>query len=217
MLLSFSNHKLAYGSRIVLPNITLRINAGEKVALVGPSGAGKSTLLNALYHQVAEQAALCPQDYGLVGILSVYNNIYMGQLERHSALYNLWNLIRPIPSHRQLVANLAAELGLEGLLDRSVDSLSGGQRQRVALGRAMYRQQATFFGDEPVSSLDPLQGKLILQSVLSRHQTAVVALHNRHLALEVFDRVIGIKDGAIIIDCPVSELEPQQLEGFYAR
>jgi phosphonate transport system ATP-binding protein len=214
-MFGFTDHNLAYGSHIALPNITLAIQAGEKVALVGPSGAGKSTLLNALYLQMAEQAALCPQDVGLVDVFSVYHNIYMGQLDRHSALYNGWNLIRPIASHRRSVEQLAQELGLENLLDRSVDSLSGGQRQRVALGRALYRQQAIFFGDEPVSNLDPQQGKCILQKVLQRHETVVVALHDRHLALDLFARVIGIKEGVICLDCPVSAVEPDQLQAFY--
>jgi phosphonate transport system ATP-binding protein len=217
VIFQLNNRTLAYGTNTVLGDVSLTINSGERVALVGPSGAGKTTLLRALYEQCPEQVALSPQRYGLVDTLSVYHNIYMGQLDRHSALYNAWNLLRPIARHRQAIYQLADELGLADKLDYSVDGLSGGQRQRVAIGRALYRQQATFFGDEPVSSLDSLQAKTILELVLSRHQTAVVALHNRQLALSLFDRIIGISDGEIQFDLAVTELEPQQLDALYSR
>jgi len=216
-LFSLAQHTLEYGRQRVLRNISLTIKRGEKVALVGPSGAGKTSLLNALYEQQRSRIALCPQAYGLVDILSVYHNIYMGQLERHSALYNLWNLAFPIAQHYQAVQRLAASLGIDDKVDHSVDQLSGGQRQRVSIARALYRQQPIFLGDEPVSSLDPLQGKLILEQVLSCHETAVVTLHNRRLALSVFDRVIGIKDGSIQLDLPAEQVTLDELDALYAQ
>lgn len=216
-MFQLSNHALGYGANKVLENISLSINAGERVALVGPSGAGKTTLLKALYEQCPQQVALCPQRYGLVETLSVYHNIYMGQLDRHGALYNLWNLIRPIARHQDAVQQLANELGLGDKLDHSADRLSGGQRQRLAIGRALYRQQDIFFGDEPVSSLDPIQGVMILKKIFSRHATVVMALHNRQQALSLFDRVIAIKHGEIQFDQPASKVDSQQLDALYGE
>ena len=215
-MIGFSQCDLRHGNHVALPKLTLAIHDGERVAVIGPSGAGKSTLLNALHQQIPQRSALCPQQLGLVDILSVYHNIYMGQLDRHGAPYNLWNLIRPIPAHRRAIHQLAQGLGLESLLDRSVDSLSGGQRQRVALGRALYRRQPVFFGDEPVSSLDAIQGRNILEAVLQQHQTAVVTLHNRHHALQLFDRVIGLKDGVVTLDSTPSAISQAQLQRLYA-
>ena len=165
-MLGFQGSDLGYGDHIALPNLTLQISEGEKIAIIGPSGAGKSTLLQALYAQIPARAALCPQELGLVDTLSVFHNIYMGQLDRHHALYNALNLIRPAPAHLHAIRQLAGSLGLETLLRRPVASLSGGQRQRVALGRALYRQQAVILGDEPVSNLDTQQGRKLLNICL---------------------------------------------------
>lgn len=216
-LFQLVDHTLRYGEQVVWQHLDLAIEAGEKVAVLGPSGAGKSSLLNVLHSQRPHQIALCPQDHGLVDILSVYHNIYMGQLERHSALYNLWNLVRPLSGHRNAIARLTDELGMPEKLFVSVDQLSGGQRQRVAIGRALYRQQPVFLGDEPVSGLDPLQARLLLELIVSRHETVVVALHNRQLALGIFDRIIGLRDGVVRFDRPAADLSATELDAFYAE
>lgn len=216
LLFTLNGQHLAYGKTQVLSDLHLDIHAGEKVALIGPSGAGKSSLLQLLYRQQPEQIALCPQDNALVNNLSVYNNIYMAQLERHNSFYNALNLIRPWPQHKQAIAPLAAQLGLQEKLWTSVDQLSGGQRQRVVLARALYRQKPIFMGDEPVSALDPLQAEQILKQVLAQHTTSVVVLHNRHLALSCFERIIAIHHGKIVFDRPAAELNRAELDGFYA-
>lgn len=194
------------GSR--LQDITLKLNAGEKVALLGPSGGGKTSLLNALHKQCADRVAWCPQEQGLVSVLSGYHNIYMGQLECHNVFYNLMNLLRPFAQPKQEVTELAEMLGLipEEHLWKPVALLSGGQKQRIGIGRALYRQRDTFLGDEPVSSLDPVQAQQIIELILSRHSTVVMALHNRQQAFQNFERIIGVKDGKILFDSPAKEL-----------
>lgn len=191
-----------------LNDITLNINSGEKVALLGPSGGGKTSLLNALHQQCADQIAWCPQEHGLVESLSGYHNMYMGQLDQHNALYNLANLIKPLAKPKHAISVLSVLLGLDPQQDlwQPVSKLSGGQRQRIGIGRALFRQQENFLGDEPVSSLDPVQAQQILALILSRHKTVILALHNRQQALSNFDRIIGIKAGRIVFDSPAKEL-----------
>jgi phosphonate transport system ATP-binding protein len=190
-----------------LKNISLSINAGEKIALLGPSGGGKTSLLNVLHQQCANNIAWCPQEHGLVEALSGYHNIYMGQLQKHNALYNLVNLLKPLSKHKNEISELARLLALDPELHlwTSVSQLSGGQRQRISIGRALYRSQDTFLGDEPVSSLDPVQAQMILELILRRHNTVILALHNRQQALNNFDRIIGIKAGSIMFDSPAKE------------
>jgi phosphonate transport system ATP-binding protein len=201
----------------ILHEINLCIEQGEKVALLGPSGAGKSTLLEALRRQQSLQSAWCPQQGALVPMLSVFHNIYMGALDRHSALYNLANLIRPMKAQWQQVGQLADELGIADKLRTSVDRLSGGQAQRTALGRALFSCRDILLADEPVSSLDENQGEALLRLALSRHHTTVTALHDRELALHCCDRIIGLKDGRIIIDSPCQDLRLQDLNELYRR
>lgn len=217
LLFRLTSQSLSYGDHRVLDDISLKIRRGEKVALLGPSGAGKSTLLNLLYQQQPSGSALQPQGGGLVDLLSVYQNIFIGALDRVGNLPALWNLVRPLPSHRGAIAHLAQVLGLEDKLWQSVDRLSGGQRQRVAIGRALYRRQPVFLGDEPVSSVDPLQAEALLRYLLEQHETAVVSLHNRQLALDHFDRIIVLRDGRICCDCPAGDMSAARLDDFYQQ
>ncbi|PMR73213.1 ATP-binding cassette domain-containing protein [Billgrantia endophytica] len=225
-LIAFHGEDLGYGlergqggrarpARVVLPGLSLTLHRGDRVALLGQSGAGKSTLLAELRRRLGPQAAWCPQHHGLVAQLAVYHNVYMGRLPEHSALANLWNLLRPLKRPWQAVAELCELLGLEGLMRRPVGQLSGGQRQRVAIARALYQQRDLFLGDEPVASVDPHQALRLLALIEERHHTSVVALHQRELALSHFDRVWGLRDGRLVIDAPAGELTLAELDTLY--
>jgi phosphonate transport system ATP-binding protein len=213
---TLENQSYVQGRHAILNDISLNIRAGEKVALVGPSGAGKSSLLAWLSQQQLDAIALCPQENGLIDILSVYQNIYMGGLSRYSSAYNLINLIRPWSLRQQEVYTIAELLGIGETLAVSPDRLSGGQRQRVALGRALYRHKPVFIGDEPVSSLDPKQGDELLGTVLSRHKTAVVAIHSPELALKHFTRVIALNAGRVVGDWPTQDITLADIKAVYS-
>ncbi len=207
--------RLGHPGQVVFPSLSLTIADGEKVALLGPSGAGKSTLLEALRLQHEPLCAWSPQAGDLVPMLSVFHNLYMGALPRHRTLTNLRNLVWPSAAEKARLGQLARELGLEDKLFTSVDQLSGGQAQRVALGRAIYTQRAILLADEPVSSLDEHQGLALLQWALARHQTAVVALHDRALALQCCDRIIGLGEGRIQLDATTDTLTLSDLDALY--
>lgn len=213
---SLLNAQLAYEGRVVLDDVSLSIAPGECVALVGKSGVGKTTLLAALREQQSNSVAWCPQQHGLVPMLSVYHNIYMGGLQRHNTLYNLFNLIKPLYRPLQEVANLAKQLQLDEYLLARVEQLSGGQAQRVAIGRALYQQQNVFLGDEPVSAVDDYQAQQLLALLLEKHETLVLALHDVQQALGFCDRIIGLKDGAIVLDAPSSSLKANDLVELYS-
>ncbi|CAM3439266.1 ATP-binding cassette domain-containing protein [Halomonas lysinitropha] len=214
-LVAFEAEDLGHDDQVVLPRLTLALYPDERIALLGPSGAGKSTLLGALRLRLGDAAAWCPQQHGLVPQLAVYHNVYMGRLAEHSALANLWNLVRPLAGPWRQVAELCESLGLAGLLRRPVGQLSGGQRQRVAIARALYQQRELFLGDEPVASVDPHQALRLLGLIEARHTTTVIALHQRELALSHFDRVWGLRDGQLVIDAPAQQLTLADLDGLY--
>lgn len=210
------HQSLGYGHQTILQDIHLSLKLGERIALLGESGVGKSTLLAALRRRLGHQAAWCPQHHGLVEPLSVYLNIYMGRLDQHSALANLWNLARPLPSAWQEIAELCGPLGLERMMKRSVSQLSGGQRQRVAIGRALYQQREIFLGDEPLTSVDPHQALALLELIDQRHRGSIIALHQRELALTHFDRVWGLAEGRLVLDAPSHRLSLTDLDALYS-
>jgi phosphonate transport system ATP-binding protein len=188
LLFELNNRRLEYQGKTVLDNLSLTIERGERVALVGGSGAGKSTLLKALREQLPNQIAWCPQQPGLVPMLSAFHNIYMGALDRHSFLYNLGNLIKPMPAARAEISQIARSIDLEMQLFSSVDKLSGGQQQRTSIGRALIQRRAIFIGDEPVANVDEYQAERLLKLICQQHQTVILALHDIDQALQFCTR-----------------------------
>jgi len=214
-LFMLSGATIGYNGTPVLKDISLTIESGERVAFVGPSGAGKSTLLTTLYAQQREQAALVPQEYALVKNLSVFHNVYMGRLHRHSSVYNLVNLMHPLPREIEAVRPVLSRMGLEDLLGKPVGEISGGQQQRTAVARALFQGGTVLLGDEPVSSVDPLQSRSVLEAINAAFSTVVLAMHDVDLALEFTDRLIGLKDGQVQFDRPTAGLRAADLEAFY--
>jgi phosphonate transport system ATP-binding protein len=207
---------VGYAGRTVLRDIDLTIRAGERVALLGRSGAGKSTLLNLVYARAADRAALVPQSAALVRTLSVFHNVYMGRLDRHSAFHNLRNLVRPARAEVEAVRAVLGEVGLEAEIFRRAGELSGGQQQRVSVARALHNGRPIAIGDEPVSALDPRQGAAILERLAARHETLVLALHDVRLALAHATRILAIDGGRIALDAPAAALAPADLAPFFA-
>ncbi len=206
-----------YQNTIVLKDITLHIPPGQKLALVGHSGSGKSTLLKLLHEQRPQDISLVPQDYGLVLTLSLFHNVYMGQLAQHPLWYNCINLIRPISKSVEQVRRIVQLFGLEDKLFEPVGQLSGGQQQRAAMARALYQNSPILLADEPVSSLDEQQSKQVMQLLCERFQTVVLAMHDIDLALAHCDRIIGLKQGRISIDAAASSLQRADLLALYGE
>lgn len=137
VLVELKGESAAFAGQAVLRGIDLRIQRGERLAVMGRSGAGKSTLLNLLYSRLSDQAALVPQAAALVRTLSVFHNVYMGRLDRHSAWRNLRMLAWPAGAE---VAGVRETLGAVGLADKlfaRAGTLSGGQQQRASIARAV--------------------------------------------------------------------------------
>ncbi len=214
-LFDLHNAEARYNGKAVLSGITLSITAGERIALVGRSGAGKSTLLRMLYEQRTEEAALLPQELGLVRVLSVFHNIYMGQLNRHSAWYNFVNLVRPMAREVDIVRAITERLGLEEKLFDPAGELSGGQQQRTAVGRALNQGSEILIGDEPVSAVDEYQSRVVLESINESHETVLLAMHDIELAIAYTDRIVGLRDGAIVMDQPTAGMVPSDLDDLY--
>ena len=182
---------------------------------MGRSGAGKSTLLGVIYRRLAREAALVPQAASLVRTLSVFHNVYMGQLDRHSAWRNLAVLVRPRGAVVDEVRGVLAEVGLADKLHARAGELSGGQQQRASIARALYAGRPVVIGDEPVSALDRTQGTAVLRRITARHETIILAMHDVPLALDFAERIVVLDAGRIALDAPAAALSAGDVMRFY--
>jgi multiple sugar transport system ATP-binding protein len=194
-----------------LDSLDLTITDGEFFALLGPSGCGKTTLLRTIAGLEAPTSgtvrigdrnvtALAPgarnvamvfQDYALFPHMTVADNIaYPLRVQR-----------RPRGERSTRAAEVAGQLGLEGLLARRPAALSGGQQQRVALARAVAGTPSVFLFDEPLSNLDA-RLRLEARTFLKRLQrdlavTTVFVTHDQAEALALADRIAVMQAGSI--------------------
>jgi phosphonate transport system ATP-binding protein len=214
-LFDLSEADASYNGNRVLKNVSLSVEAGEKIALVGRSGAGKSTLLRLLYDRHETECALVPQNLGLVSSLSVFHNVFMSRLHKNSTWYNLANLIRPFAKEADRVRAILEKLRLSEKFSTPVGELSGGQQQRTGIARALYQDCAVFLGDEPVSAVDEHQARGVMKNITESHETVILAMHDMQLALQFCTRIIGLKGGQIVLDRPSEGMTPADLHDLY--
>ena len=206
---------VGYDGRPTLVGIDLTVERGERVAIMGRSGAGKSTLIKLLFAQRAAEVALIPQAAALVKTLSVFHNVYMGRLDRHSTLHNLRTLIRASRGDLAAVAHVLESVGLAEKLFAAAGTLSGGQQQRTSVARALYNGRPILIGDEPVSALDRVQASEVLSLLAKRHETLVLVLHDIALALRHADRIVVLEHGRKALDAPAGSLAAADLVPYY--
>lgn len=232
----------SFGRHAALTDVDLAVGAGERVALLGPSGAGKSTLLRLLTgaldpdrgevrvfgdglarldgrrrREAQRRVGSLAQDLALVEQVRVLHNVNAGRLGTWSSLRALRALVttRPEP----VVATALEEVGLGWAAHARTEHLSGGERQRVALARLLVQGADVVVADEPVSSLDPTTSERVLGLLCAsaRTGTAVVSLHQPELARGHFTRMVGLREGRIVLDCRAGDLTSGHLDELYAR
>jgi phosphonate transport system ATP-binding protein len=150
-----------------------------------------------------------------VRTLSVFHNVYIGRLNRYSTWYNLRNLVQPNSRELAAMRPLLQSLDLEEKMFTPVGELSGGQQQRTAVARALFQGSPILLGDEPVSAVDEHQARRVLEAICDKHGTVVLAMHDLALALAYTDRVIGVKNGEIVVDTPTTGMTPADLDHIY--
>jgi len=213
----------------VLDGLTLNVKRAERVAILGPSGAGKTSLLRAIngfapaasgsirvagtevtrlrgreLRALRSHIGVVSQRHDLVDQLSVYQNVMAGALGRWSS----WRALRFLcwPFEDELAEARAAleRVGLAHKCRARTAVLSGGEHQRVAIARALVQQPILLLADEPVASLDPELSEQILELLCGLAEdtdlTLICSLHQPHLAERYFDRIIEMRNGAIVAE-----------------
>ncbi len=201
----------AYGRAPALRGVSLAVQDGELLAIVGPSGCGKSTLLSVVAGLEAPSSgavridgrdvtALTPRERDVAMVFQSYA-LYPHMSVRRNLAFPLEVAKAGRGEIGERVAEVAALLGVEALLDRRPAELSGGQRQRVALGRALVRRPRLFLLDEPLSNLDAVLRVSVRAELKKLHErlgaTFVYVTHDQAEAMTLADRIAVLRDGAL--------------------
>jgi iron complex transport system ATP-binding protein len=224
------------GAALLLDDVTLEVRAGEVVALVGENGAGKTTLLDVLAglrrpdegavevrgqpllslppRERARKVASLDQEDAAAPELSVEARIGHGLVPRRGASSLLDD------DARARIARVAEELGVAELSTRRLRELSGGERRRVEVARALVDDEVPcVLLDEPHAGID-VRNQPIVSAALRRRASEgaalVVSVHDLTVALRLAHRVVGIKEGRLVVDAPVDDaFTPENLRALY--
>ena len=241
-LLELKNISLYNKDNIRVKDINLTINKGEKIALIGKSGSGKSTLIsicngaikpskghvcwkgshiNKISRSELSNIGTIWQDLYLIEELNIAQNINCGALGKHNLIWALKNLLGIID--KDLCQECLAAVSLpKKTIYSYINKLSGGQKKRIAIARLLRQEPQILLGDEPFSNLDPLLSRKILNLLINQKkylsiqipQTILISLHQINL-INNFNRVVGLKDGEIVIDKPIKDINPSKLDWIF--
>ncbi|RYZ12108.1 MAG: ATP-binding cassette domain-containing protein [Comamonadaceae bacterium] len=232
------------GARPALRGVSLRVEAGTRVAVIGPSGAGKTSLLRlaatsvrpsdgamsvlgqdpwslrpAALRSLRARIGTVHQAPPIPPRLRVVTAVLAGRLGDWSTARALASLWRPADAEGAHAALVRLDLG-DRLFERC-DRLSGGELQRVGIARVLYQAPALILADEPVSALDPTLADMALRELVAQSRTCgatlVASLHAVDLALRWFDRIVGLRGGELFFDAPSGGVSAEMLQALYAN
>lgn len=192
-----------------LHDVSFTVSEGERVAIVGESGSGKTTSLNiALGFDVPSSGDVQVADPQTTGL--VFQN-------PAASLDPRWRVERivsegvPGVGEAEVRAALAAvSLDYDELSQRYISDISGGQAQRVAIARALVSEPTLLVADEPVSAVDVLGKKHIIESLRSvqedRGLASLIVLHDLGVAQQLSERIIVMQAGRVVEDGATAEV-----------
>jgi len=198
------------GAQLALNEVSLRIAAGERIALVGANGSGKSTLLRLINGLLLPVQGDVHAQTGMSQAM-LFQRPHMLRLSviRHVAL-GLWLRGTPWVAARAQALQALQRVGLAQLADQAARTLSVGQQQRVAMAQALALQPALLLLDEPTASLDPhakREVEALMEGFARSHPQAamVFASHNLGQVKRLAQRVVYLEGGRVLADLPVAD------------
>ena len=214
-MLEVKNLKKKFGNNIVLNGIDLKVEKGDRLAIIGPSGCGKSTLLRCLnmierptsgkvifegidltkkgidMSKMRKKIGMVFQQFNLFPHLTVLENITLAPIKLK---------IMTKEEANKKAKELLDLIELEDKSDNYPEELSGGQKQRVAIVRSLIMNPDIILFDEPTSALDPemtLEVLELIKNIADNGMTMVIVSHEMNFVRKCANKVIFIDDGKI--------------------
>ena len=202
----FEKVTVARGAVTMLDRVSLTLAAGAPTVLIGPNGSGKTTLLRVASGLLAPTSGRVTWD-GLERVPAHRNAILFqrpAMLRRSAAAniaYALASVGVPRAERPRRIEDLLSLVRLDGFAARPARSLSGGEQQRLALARALARDPAVLFLDEPSASLDPAAAKSIedvVRAVAANGVKVVMSTHDLGQARRLAGEIVLLHRGQIV-------------------
>lgn len=225
-----------------LAEVSFALGHGEFAVIVGKSGAGKSTLLRCInglteptagevrlegrrvtglyghaLREVRTDMGFVFQQFNLVRRISALENVLCGAL---TSIPTLRSSLRRFTNQEKLTALECLEkVGLAQQAHQRADTLSGGQQQRVAIARGLAQRPKVILADEPVASLDPESARTVMDTLRTLATEEAIAvfcnLHQVNLASRYADRILGMREGRLVLDRISGSMERDDVEAVY--
>jgi iron complex transport system ATP-binding protein len=239
-LLDLENIKVMRGSKTVLDNLSLRIEADEHVAILGPNGCGKSTLIKTItrecypVYRTDSSMKILGSDrwnvFELRTMLGIVSNDLMSActgkaMGRDVILSGFFSSTNVFPNHavtpeqRKLADSVLEQLQIAHLAERPVREMSSGEARRILIARALVHQPKALLFDEPSNSLDVF-ARHSLRRTMSLLATSgvgtILVTHDLSDIIPEIQRVLLMSRGRIIADGSKQDmLRPQQLAALF--
>ena len=229
-LVDLKNVRVIRGDNVALDDFSLRISAGEHVAILGPNGCGKSTLIKTItrecYPVIREGSSMTILGqsrwniFELRSVLGIVSNDLMQDVTgetsgREVVLSGFFSSARIFdhqtvePSQRERADAVLERIGVPHLADRPVEEMSSGEAKRILIARALVHDPQTLLFDEPSNSLDVFAQHGLRETMRELAQSGIgIVLVTHHLAdiIPEIERVILMRDGRIVADGRKSEI-----------
>ena len=200
-MIKLENITKTIGKKVILENLSLKINQGDLVAIIGKSGSGKSTLLNLLglidgdyngHYEIFGQQNVPVNSVKSQAIIREHIS-YLFQnfalIDNETVEYNLMLALKYVKLSKKdkvkKIEEILERVGLPSTLHQKVSELSGGEQQRIAVARAILKPSQLLLADEPTGSLDPENRDLVLNFLLDMNKegkTVIIVTHDIYVA-----------------------------------
>lgn len=212
-MIEFKDVSFSYDTRTsVVQGINIMIHKGETVGLIGANGAGKSTIMKLMLGLLSGKGQITVdglqmkkqnlsqirQKIGFV-LQDSDNQMFMPTVYE-DMIFGPRNYGMTKEEAEARVDKVLKQLGLEDLKYRYNHKISGGEKRMAAIATILAMQPDVILMDEPSTALDPVNRRIIIQTIQSLPQTKIIASHDLDMILDTCERVILLSHGSIVAD-----------------